>query len=65
VDPVTVTSTTTTVSPISASIPTVFNFDSLKNHRNFKLINNPRCGPQYVKKITGGIEADLGEFPWM
>lgn len=51
--------------PADPMLPPLTDFNELKNHRNFDLINGRGCGSSSVDRIVGGTKASPGELPWM
>ncbi|KAG5673158.1 hypothetical protein PVAND_003226 [Polypedilum vanderplanki] len=55
----------TKVSPAAAAeLPQKTNLQTIKNHPNLKLINEPTCGTSNTNRIVGGVDADLNEIPY-
>lgn len=59
---------TTTQKPkgsIEPQIPTKTNFNSLRQHLRYDLVNRANCGSGSINRILHGEKAKIEDFPWM
>lgn len=36
-----------------------------KNHPNWHMVDNPHCGSSLSDRIIGGVNATIGQYPWL
>lgn len=39
--------------------------DGMSAHKNWHLVNDAQCGSSLADRIIGGVNATLGEYPWL